>query len=108
LERDEETAIARHYYGKLPERLDDADIIILDPMLATGGSAVAAIDFLERHRANRISLACVVAAPEGIAAVRAKAPNTRICTAVIDQGLDDRKFIVPGLGDFGDRYFGTF
>jgi uracil phosphoribosyltransferase len=107
LERDEETAVARQYYEKLPKQLADADVIILDPMLATGGSAVATIDLLQRQGAQRMSLACVLAAPEGIAAVHAKAPDTRICTAVIDRELDDRKFILPGLGDFGDRYFGT-
>jgi uracil phosphoribosyltransferase len=107
VERDEETAVPRRYYGKLPQQLGDAEVIILDPMLATGGSALVTIDFLMRHSARQISLACVVAAPEGIAAVQAQAPQTRICTAVVDRELDERKFIVPGLGDFGDRYFGT-
>jgi uracil phosphoribosyltransferase len=107
LERDERTAIARHYYDKLPEQLSDAEVIVLDPMLATGGSALATIDLLQRRGAQRISLACVLAAPEGIAAVLDKAPDTRICTAVIDRELSDRKFILPGLGDFGDRYFAT-
>ena len=76
LERNEETAIARRYYEKLPDQLADADVIILDPMLATGGSALATIDLLQRQRANRISLACVVAAPEGIAAVAEGAPGS--------------------------------
>jgi uracil phosphoribosyltransferase len=76
-------------------------------MLATGGSALATIELLQRQRAQRISLACMVAAPEGIAAVQAQVPGTRICTAVIDRCLNDRKYILPGLGDFGDRYFGT-
>jgi uracil phosphoribosyltransferase len=107
LERDEQTAIARNYYEKLPTQLADADVIILDPMLATGGSALATIELLQRQSAQRISLACVVAAPEGIAAVQEKVPGTRICTAVIDRCLNERKYILPGLGDFGDRYFGT-
>jgi uracil phosphoribosyltransferase len=107
LERDEQTAIARRYYEKLPKQLADADVIILDPMLATGGSALATIELLQRQRAERISLACVVAAPEGIAAVQERVPGTRICTAVIDRCLNERKYILPGLGDFGDRYFGT-
>jgi uracil phosphoribosyltransferase len=107
LERDEQTAIARHYYQKLPGHLAEADVIILDPMLATGGSALATIEPLQRQQAERISLACVVAAPEGVAAVQKQAPGTRICTAAIDRCLNERKYILPGLGDFGDRYFGT-
>jgi uracil phosphoribosyltransferase len=107
LERDEATAMARNYYEKLPQQLADADVIILDPMLATGGSALATIELLKRNHAERISLACIVAAPEGIDAVQRDAPGTRICTAVIDRELNDRKYILPGLGDFGDRYFGT-
>jgi uracil phosphoribosyltransferase len=107
LERDEQTAIARNYYEKLPEQVADADVIILDPMLATGGSAVATIDLLRRQGAEKVSLACVVSAPEGITAVQEHAPGTRICTAVVDRCLNERKYILPGLGDFGDRYFGT-
>ncbi|MGH2442228.1 MAG: uracil phosphoribosyltransferase [Chloroflexota bacterium] len=107
LERDEETAIAHSYYQKLPAQLADAETIILDPMLATGGSALATIDLLKKNRAVSIRLACVVAAPEGIHLVRTRHPDVRIYTSVIDAGLNDRKFIVPGLGDFGDRYFGT-
>lgn len=107
LERNEETAIARNYYEKLPAQLADADTIILDPMLATGGSAVATVELLLRQGAKRISLACVVAAPEGIAAVHARFPQVSICTGVVDRCLNERKYILPGLGDFGDRYFGT-
>lgn len=107
LERDEETAIAHSYYQKLPAQLADAEAIILDPMLATGGSALATVDLLKKQQATSIRLVCVVAAPEGISLLRARHPDVRIFTAVVDRGLNDRKFILPGLGDFGDRYFGT-
>ncbi|GAC1339250.1 MAG: uracil phosphoribosyltransferase [Candidatus Dormibacteria bacterium] len=107
LERDEETAIARAYYQKLPERLAEGEVIILDPMLATGGSAIATIDLVKEQRATSIRLACIVAAPEGIRAVNGRHPDVRIVTAVVDRQLNERKYILPGLGDFGDRYFGT-
>lgn len=107
LERDERTAIAHSYYQKLPAQLADAEAIILDPMLATGGSALATVELLKKNRASSIRLACVVAAPEGIALLRQRHPDVRITTAVVDRALNDRKFILPGLGDFGDRYFGT-
>ena len=107
LERDEQTAIAHSYYEKLPEQLAGAETVILDPMLATGGSALAAIESLQRHNATSIRLACIVAAPEGIAAVHGRNPDVPIFTGAIDRALNDRKFILPGLGDFGDRYFGT-
>jgi len=107
LERDEQTAMAHSYYQKLPDQLAGAEAIILDPMLATGGSALATIALLKQNRATSIRLACVLAAPEGIATVCQRHPDVRIFTAVIDRGLNDRKFILPGLGDFGDRYFGT-
>lgn len=107
LERDERTAIARSYYQKLPSHLESGETIILDPMLATGGSAVATVDLLKEHRAGSIRLACVVAAPEGIALLQDRHPDVRIFTAAVDRALDERKFILPGLGDFGDRYFGT-
>ena len=107
LERDEATAIARSYYQKLPAQLASAETIILDPMLATGGSAIATVELLKQQRARSIRLACVVAAPEGIAALTQRHPDVRIFTATIDRELNDRKYILPGLGDFGDRYFGT-
>ena len=107
LERDEETAIARSYYQKLPERLAEGEVIILDPMLATGGSALATIELLKQRRAASIRLACIVAAPEGIRAVNEQHPDVRIVTAAVDRQLNERKYILPGLGDFGDRYFGT-
>jgi uracil phosphoribosyltransferase len=107
LERDEQTAIAHSYYQKLPSQLADAETIILDPMLATGGSACATADLLKQNRAGSIRLACVVAAPEGIEMLHQQHPDVRVYTAVVDRALNDRKFILPGLGDFGDRYFGT-
>lgn len=107
LERDEQTAIAHSYYQKLPAQLADAETIILDPMLATGGSALATVELLKQNRAGSIRLACIVAAPEGVQILRARHPDVRIFTAALDRGLNERKFILPGLGDFGDRYFGT-
>jgi uracil phosphoribosyltransferase len=107
LERDGTTAIARSYYQKLPQQLAGSEVIILDPMLATGGSALATIALLQAHRAEGIRLACVVAAPEGIDAVLERHPDVRITTATVDRQLNERKYILPGLGDFGDRYFGT-
>lgn len=107
LERDEKTAIAHSYYQKLPAQLADAETIILDPMLATGGSALATVELLKQNRAQSIRLACVVAAPEGIALLHERHPDVRIFTAAVDRGLNERKYILPGLGDFGDRYFGT-
>jgi uracil phosphoribosyltransferase len=107
LERDEETAIAYSYYQKLPAQLAEAETIVLDPMLATGGSACATAELLKRNQASSIRLACVVAAPEGIELMRQRHPDVAIYTAVVDNALNERKFILPGLGDFGDRYFGT-
>ncbi len=107
LERDETTAIAHSYYQKLPAQLADAEAIILDPMLATGGSALATIELLKQNRASTIRLACVLAAPEGIALLNERHPDVRVFTTVIDRGLNEKKYILPGLGDFGDRYFGT-
>lgn len=107
LQRDERTAVAAQYYSKLPPRLNDSYVVMIDPMLATGGSAVAALDMLSRAGARHIRLVCIVAAPEGIAAVERSYPNVPIYTPVIDERLNDHKFIVPGLGDFGDRLYGT-
>ncbi len=107
LQRDEQTAVASQYYAKLPHGLDRSYVLMIDPMLATGGSAVAALDLLTRAGARDIRILCIVAAPEGVAMVEARFPGVRIFTPVIDQGLNDRKFIVPGLGDFGDRLYGT-
>ena len=107
LQRDERTAVASQYYAKLPPRLDDSYVLMIDPMLATGGSAVAALDMLSRAGARHIRLVCIVAAPEGVALVERAYPRVPIYTPVIDEGLNDQKFIVPGLGDFGDRLYGT-
>lgn len=107
LQRDEATAVASPYYAKFPPRMADAHVLIIDPMLATGGSAVFALDLLKQAGARRIQMICIVAAPEGIEAVERQHPDVEIFTPVIDTGLNDRKFILPGLGDFGDRLYGT-
>jgi len=107
LQRDETTAIASRYYSKLPPGLADSHVLVVDPMLATGGSAVEALDLLKQAGATRIQILCIVAAPEGLALVERHHPDVEIYTPVIDQGLNERKFIVPGLGDFGDRLYGT-
>jgi len=105
--RDEKTALPQAYYAKLPATLADAEVFLLDPMLATGGSAVEAARQLKAAGADRLRLVCVVSAPEGIAAFRSAHPDVPIFTSAIDAGLNDRCYIVPGLGDAGDRYFGT-
>ena len=107
LQRDETTAVASQYYAKLPPNLGDSYVLMIDPMLATGGSAVAGLDRLAAAGARAIRIACIVAAPEGIAVVQAKYPEVNIYTPVIDRALNDHKFILPGLGDFGDRLYGT-
>jgi uracil phosphoribosyltransferase len=107
LQRDESTAIASQYYSKLPRGLSKSTALVVDPMLATGGSAVSAIAALQRAGARDIRLLCIVAAPEGIAAVEAAHPAVHIYTPVVDRELNAQKFILPGLGDFGDRLYGT-
>jgi uracil phosphoribosyltransferase len=107
LQRDEATAVASQYYSKLPPNLDRAHLLVIDPMLATGGSAVAALDLLKLAGARDIRMICIVSAPEGIALVQKHHPDVPIFTPVIDDRLNDHKFIVPGLGDFGDRLYGT-
>lgn len=107
LERDEKTAIAHQYYQKFPGNIEKKLILVLDPMLATGGSVSDTIRRLREKGGKRISLACIVAAPEGIRRINTEHPDVMIYTTAIDDHLDERKFIVPGLGDFGDRYFGT-
>lgn len=106
LERDEETAEARCYYGKLP-KLEGKPVLVVDPMLATGGSACQAIQRVKDAGGAQISLVCVVAAPEGVAVVEAAHPDVRIVAAALDRELNTKKYIMPGLGDFGDRLFGT-
>jgi uracil phosphoribosyltransferase len=107
LQRDEMTAVASQYYAKLPASLDESYVLMIDPMLATGGSAVVALDLLRRAHARAVRMICIVAAPEGIALVEHRHPDVHIYTPVVDRGLNDHKFIVPGLGDFGDRLYGT-
>jgi len=107
LQRDERTAVAAQYYAKLPPDIERSYVLLIDPMLATGGSAVAALDMLTRAGARHLRLVCIVAAPEGVATVEGRYPNVPIFTPVVDRELNARKFIVPGLGDFGDRLYGT-
>ena len=107
LQRDEATAIASKYYTKLPQNLGDSFVLMIDPMLATGGSAVAAIDLLKAAGAHTLRIICIVAAPEGIALVEQHHPEIAIYTPVVDRELNPHKYIVPGLGDFGDRLYGT-
>jgi uracil phosphoribosyltransferase len=107
LQRDEMTAVASQYYSKLPAQLDASFVLIIDPMLATGGSAVAALDLLRRAGATAVRMICIVAAPEGVALVERHHPGVPIYTPVVDRELNGQKYIVPGLGDFGDRLYGT-
>jgi uracil phosphoribosyltransferase len=107
LQRDELTAVASRYYSKLPQDLAGSFVLMIDPMLATGGSAVAALDMLREAGASHVRMICIVSAPEGIALVERQYPDVHIYTPAVDQGLNDHKFIVPGLGDFGDRLYGT-
>lgn len=108
LERDERTAVASQYYCKLPPKMEGKTVLLLDPMLATGGSARMAIDMLKERRPVSIRKICVVAAPEGIAVLADHHPDVTIYTAAIDRELNAQKYILPGLGDYGDRLFGTY
>ena len=105
--RDEETLQPVQYFVKLPEDMTDRDAIVLDPMLATGNSSVAAIQAVKEAGAKSVVLVCLVAAPPGIERVHAEHPDVHIVCAAIDRGLNERGFIVPGLGDAGDRLYGT-
>jgi len=106
LERDPETLEARRYYFKVPP-LDGAWVLVLEPMLATGGSASDAVRALDTAGAAQVIVLSVVATEQGVDRVLGDDPRTRIVTAAVDPGLDERGYIVPGLGDFGDRLFGT-
>lgn len=106
LERDHQTAVARSYYCKLPP-LAGKRVLCVDPMLATGGSAVTALDLLREAGAIQLSLVVIVASPEGVAAVEKAHPSVPIFTAALDRELNVKKYILPGLGDFGDRLYGT-
>ncbi|HAR87059.1 MULTISPECIES: uracil phosphoribosyltransferase [Clostridium] len=105
--RDEETLMPVEYFCKLPQDIEDRDIIVTDPMLATGGSAIDAINALKKRGAKNIRLMCLVGAPEGIKAVMEAHPDVDIYLASIDEKLNEHGYIVPGLGDAGDRLFGT-
>lgn len=106
LERDHQTAVARNYYLKLPP-ISGHRVFVIDPMLATGGSAVQALNVVKEHGAVKPKFLCIVAAPEGVEALRAAHPDVDVYAAVLDRTLNERKYILPGLGDFGDRLYGT-
>lgn len=107
LYRDEETLEPVQYYFKVPESLEDREVIAVDPMLATGNSSAAAIDLLKQAGATRIRFLCLLAAPEGVARMQEAHPDVPIVTAALDSHLNEKGYIVPGLGDAGDRMFGT-
>ena len=105
--RDEETLEPVDYYSKFPKTLSNSLVLLIDPMLATGGSAKAALTFLKNKGANKIRLVCLVASPAGVKIVQKNHPDVDIFCAVIDRGLNNQGYILPGLGDAGDRVFGT-
>ena len=107
LYRDPKTLVAVEYYFKMPQEMHERDAIVLDPMLATGNSAVAAVERLKETRPKSIRFVCLLAAPEGLAHFQAHHPDVPVYTAAIDRALNDHGYIVPGLGDAGDRIFGT-
>lgn len=107
LYRDPETLKPVEYYCKLPQDIEDRNLIVLDPMLATGGSSVAAINFLKERGATNIKFVCLIAAPEGIKVLQEAHPDVDIYVASIDKELNEHAYIIPGLGDAGDRLFGT-
>lgn len=107
LARDHETLLPKEYYINLPTDAQDRMLIVVDPMLATGGSAIAAIDSLKQRDCTHIKLMCIIAAPEGVKAVQEAHPDVDIYVAALDQKLNEKGYIVPGLGDAGDRIFGT-
>lgn len=107
LYRDEETLLPVQYYCKLPSELGERLVIAVDPMLATGNSSAAAIDLLKESGATNIRFLCLLAAPEGVARMKEAHPDVPIITAALDEKLNDQGYIVPGLGDAGDRMFGT-
>jgi uracil phosphoribosyltransferase len=107
LYRDPKTLVAVEYYFKMPHSMEDRDAIVLDPMLATGNSAVAAVERLKETKPKSIRFVCLLAAPEGLANFHAHHPDVPVYTAAIDRQLNEHGYIVPGLGDAGDRIFGT-
>jgi uracil phosphoribosyltransferase len=106
LERDHQTAVARSYYCKLPP-LTGTRVVVVDPMLATGGSAAQAVTIVKAAGGTEIIFVCIVSSPEGVATMQNTHPEVPIYTAALDRALNDRKYILPGLGDFGDRLYGT-
>lgn len=107
LYRDPETALPVEYYCKLPSDIAERDVMLLDPMLATGGSAIDAISQIKKRGAASIMFLCIIAAPEGLSDLREAHPDVKVYCAALDECLNDHKYIVPGLGDAGDRIFGT-
>jgi uracil phosphoribosyltransferase len=107
LYRDPKTLVAVEYYFKMPEHMDERDVIVVDPMLATGNSAVAAVERIKEMNPKSIKFVCLVACPEGVKAMQTAHPDVAIYTAAIDRELNDHGYILPGLGDAGDRIFGT-
>ena len=107
LYRDPKTLVAIEYYFRMPGDLRERDVVVVDPMLATGHSAIAAVDRLKEHDPKSIKFVCLLTCPEGIAAMREAHPDVPIFTAAIDRQLDEHGYILPGLGDAGDRIFGT-
>jgi uracil phosphoribosyltransferase len=107
MQRNEETHEPEGYYAKLPDSLSEAHVFVVDPMLATGGSATRAIGALKEEGAQRLTFACLVAAPEGVEALGEAHPDVPVVTAALDRELDENAFIRPGLGDAGDRIYGT-
>lgn len=105
--RNEETLQAEAYYEKFPSGMDEADVIVVDPMLATGASAIDAIENIKSKGAKRIKLVCLLGAPEGVKAIEEKFPDVELYLGVLDSHLNEKGYIVPGLGDAGDRLFGT-
>lgn len=107
LQRDEETLKPVEYYYKVPKNLDTAEVVMLDPMLATGGSAAEALKYLKNRGAKKLFFACLVAAPKGVEKIRNEHPDVKIFAAALDRELNEKGYILPGLGDAGDRTFGT-
>lgn len=107
MERDEATAEASCYYAKMPDLSQSSQVFVLDPMLATGGSAAQCVEQVKAHGAKKVNMVCIIAAPEGIAAFEAAHPDVAIVAGKIDRELNAQKYILPGLGDFGDRLFNT-
>ena len=107
LYRNEETLQPVEYFCKLPQDIAERDVLVLDPMLATGGSAIDAVSMIKKHGAANIKFVCIIAAPEGLEAFGKVHPDVKVYVGVLDEKLNENNYIVPGLGDAGDRIFGT-